>query len=155
MITVKKNNHRGRFVWQYIGDVLERTENCIKLEAVFGRDTVDIGLLTFATGDKMIEWFYADRYFNVFQLHDGKTEHIKGWYCNITRPASFTEEAIVSDDLALDVVVLPEGKVHVLDEAEFQRLEIPTADRQAALAAVEQIKTWVSEKHGPFAKLAR
>ena len=43
----------------------------------------------------------------------------KGWYCNVTTPASFDADGIRYVDLALDLFVHPDGRFTVLDEDEF------------------------------------
>lgn len=152
-ITVYKRDHRGRPVWHYAGTVAERGPGWVRLNAYFGRDRVDIGLVVFCRGDLMVEWFYADRYYNVFQLHDGDGGPIKGWYCNITRPAEIRAAAVAADDLALDVFVSPLGQVTVLDEDEFAELALDAAEQAAALAAVDEIRALVRQRSGPFAAL--
>jgi uncharacterized protein len=149
-ITVYKRDHRGRPVWHYTGTVAERGPDWVRLHAYFGRELVDIGLVTFRRGDLMVEWFYADRYYNVFQLHDGDGGPIKGWYCNITRPADITADTVAADDLALDVFVSPRGEITVLDEDEFAALELDPAEQAAALAAVDEIRGHVRQRQGPF-----
>ncbi len=152
-ITVYKHDHRGRPVWHYRGTVVERGADWLRLHAYFGRELVDIGLVTFRKGDLMVEWFYADRYYNVFQIHDGDGGPIKGWYCNITRPAEITADTVAADDLALDVFVSPQGKITLLDEDEFDELQLDPAEQAAALAAVDEIRQRVRQRQGPFAAL--
>jgi len=152
-ITVYKHDHRGRPVWHYTGTVVERGADWLRLHAYFGRELVDIGLVTFRKGDLMVEWFYADRYYNVFQIHDGDGGPIKGWYCNITRPAEITADTVTADDLALDVFVSPQGEITLLDEDEFDELQLDPAEQAAALAAVDEIRERVRQRQGPFAAL--
>jgi uncharacterized protein len=153
MIKVQKHNEHGRLVWEYIGKTLERTERMICLEAFFGRDKVDIGMLTFEKGDRMVEWFYADQYFNIFQVEAGESRKIKGWYCNVARPATITDEIVVAEDLALDVVVTPDGTIYLLDEDDFDALTIYADERQKALDGVATLRAWVAAKQGPFKAL--
>ncbi len=54
-------------------------------------------------------------------------------------PATITDAAVSSDDLALDVWVSPQGEATVLDEDEFAALPLPPADRTAARAALAQL----------------
>ena len=149
-IRVHKRNHRGESLWHYDGTILARTENMIQLEAFFNRDDYAATYHTFRRGDRMVEWFYADRWYNIFQLHDVADDRITGWYCNITRPAHFEADAIYADDLALDVMVYPDGRVLVLDEDEFAQLDLDAADRQNALDAVQEIKKLVEQRDAPF-----
>jgi protein associated with RNAse G/E len=75
---------------------------------------------------------------------------VKGWYCNITRPAVIGEDAVQADDLELDVWIMPNGQVALLDEKEFSDLDLPTEERMAALRAIQTIRQAVAERTGPF-----
>jgi uncharacterized protein len=149
-ITVIKNNHLGEAVWRYEGSVIERGDNYVCLRAYFDRQDADLGFVTFKRGDLFIEWFFSDRWYNIFQVHDGEGDSIKGWYCNITRPALISGDTITADDLALDVWVMPNGTVMLLDEEEFSALNLPTDERMAALRAIQTIRQDAAERKGPF-----
>jgi protein associated with RNAse G/E len=151
VITVYKRNYLGESVWKYQGSVIERGDTYVCLRAFFERkDEADLGFVTFRQGDLFIEWHFSDRWYNVFQVHDGDSERIKGWYCNITRPAIITPDTIAADDLELDVWIMPNGTMMLLDEKEFGDLDLPTDERMAALRAVQTIRHDTTERQGPF-----
>ncbi|MDX2138182.1 MAG: DUF402 domain-containing protein [Chloroflexota bacterium] len=152
-ITVEKRDHRGQFLFRYSGTVVERTPTSVCLVATFGRDDVDAGYVVFRKGDTMTEWFFSDRWFNIFRLQDVHDGKLKGWYCNITRPAVISETLVYADDLALDVFVSPQGAMMVLDEDEFAALELTTEDAAGARAAVESLRALVVARDGTFAEI--
>lgn len=137
--TVYKHDHAGHEVWQYPGRLLERGPHFMRLEAFFDRADIELGYAVFRRGDRFVETYYDDRWYNVFAVYDGDGESLKGWYCNICRPARITDTAVRFDDLALDVWVSPAGETLVLDEEEFAALPIPAGERSAALAALAAI----------------
>ena len=138
-ITIYKLDHHGREVWRYPGRVLARDAHTIRLEGFYNRDNTTVGYAVFKRGDRLVETFYSDRWYNVFAVYDRDDGALKGWYCNVTRPATITDEAVSSDDLALDVWVSPDGAVTVLDEDEFAALELNEDDRAAADDALQQL----------------
>lgn len=138
-ITVYKLDDHGREVWQYPATVLERADGRIKLSAPFNRDDLDLGYTTFARGDTFIETFYSDRWYNVFAVYDGQGDRLKGWYCNICRPAEISETAVRCEDLALDVWVQPDGSALALDEAEYAAAPLTAAERRHGDAALQQV----------------
>jgi hypothetical protein len=87
MITVRKCGLSGETTWQYIGRPLERTARRVTLEAPFNRSDVPFMGVTLKRGDRFVETFFADRWFNVFEIFDRDDGALKGWYCNIGRPA--------------------------------------------------------------------
>jgi predicted RNA-binding protein associated with RNAse of E/G family len=149
-ITVIKNDHTGREVWRYRGRVLDRGATWVKLEARFGRSDVKTEYHTFRRGDRFVEWFYSDRWYNIFQMHDVDDDHLTGWYCNITRPATLKPDVIVADDLALDVLISPDGNLTVLDEDEFAALSLDDTTRAAARRALADLNRLVADRRPPF-----
>jgi uncharacterized protein len=149
-ITVNKNNHEGKRLLQYNGTLLEKLDNCIKIEAQFSGKEVETPHFTFRPGDRMVEWFYNDRWYNIFEVHDAQSDELKGWYCNITRPAIITDSTVTADDLALDVFIYPSGEIVVLDEEEFNQLELPPDEYKAAMDAVETVCYAATARLKPF-----
>lgn len=149
-IIVHKYNHAGKHILQYEGEVIDSGPTWVNLRAVFSREDADLGFVTFRRGDVFIEWFYNDRWYNIFQVFDGDTQRLKGWYCNITRPAVITDTEVRADDLELDVFVTPNGTVLLLDEKEFSAINPSVDERIAALRAVEAIRHSVAGREVPF-----
>ncbi|MDX1687990.1 MAG: DUF402 domain-containing protein [Candidatus Promineifilaceae bacterium] len=138
-VTVYKLDEHGREVWHYPATVLAREPDKIRLQSFFDRDDVDLGYATLARGDRFVETFYGDRWYNVFAIYDGNDDVLKGWYCNVCRPAEITRDAVRCEDLALDVWVSPQGRTAVMDEEEFASLDIPPNDRRRSLEALETL----------------
>lgn len=152
-ITVVKNDHGGKEVWRYEGTILARSATCIKLEATFNRPDSVTPYHTFRRGDRFVEWFYSDRWYSIFEMHDVDDDHLTGWYCNISRPAVFADGQVIADDLALDLFVAPDGALTVLDEDEFEALPLDEATRQAARAALAELREMVERRSSPFEAL--
>ena len=100
------------------------------IDAVFALGDRDLGFVRLRRGDRFREWFYAGEWFNIFRVQDGKTLALKGWYCNITRPPLIrADTSVTADDLGLDVFVYPDGKTLLLDEDDFNRLDLTAAEK--------------------------
>lgn len=153
-ITVHKLNEQGVEVFRYNGTLVGEKGTSLTLEACFERSEVQFFGVTFREGDRFVETYYSDLWFNIFEIHDADDDHLKGWYCNITRPARFEQGHIYAEDLALDLLIYPDGRLRVLDEDEFEELELSESDRANALSALEELKRWVEARKGPFSKLS-
>lgn len=114
----------------------------------------DLGPFALEAGDIFIEYYYREQWFNVFAIYD-RLGALKGWYGNITAPPELGHGAIRWRDLALDLLVLPDGAQIVLDEEEFRALALPVEQRRAAEVALETLRRWAQEGQGPFQPLAR
>lgn len=147
---VHKLNEKGVLLLTYEGTLLEQNDTSVYIEAFFSRPDYVAAYHTFRQGDRMLEWFYSNQWFNIFELHDVDTDQLKGWYCNITRPARLEADAIYAEDLALDVMVYPDGRLLLLDEDEFEALDVDEPTRQAALAGLAQLQQWVRDRHAMF-----
>ena len=152
-ILVLKCDHAGREVFRYEGEVLQRDADVLCLRAVFAFDDVEFDCVTFRRGDVFTEWFYSVRWYNVFRIEDGASGALKGWYCNLTRPARLGEQCVSADDLALDVFVGPDGALQLLDEDEYAELSLSAQEHAAVLQAVEQIRQAVAAGCAPFDEL--
>lgn len=150
MITVHKLNHAGVEKLAYPGDVLERGESHIVLQARFTRNRMIFSYVTLNTGDCFIEYFYTDRWYNVFAIFDVADDAFKGWYCNITRPARIEAEQVWADDLELDYFMQPGGHEFVLDQDEFEALRLEEPELSAAHAALAELRKLAARREGPF-----
>ncbi|HJS29373.1 MAG TPA: DUF402 domain-containing protein [Anaerolineales bacterium] len=139
-ITVIKQDLAGQETWRYEGRVLARGENEITVEALFNRDDTPFHEISLLRGDRFVETYYDDRWYNIFRIHDRGDDRLKGIYCNVCYPAVITGSAISYVDLALDLLVYPDRRQIVLDEDEFSALPLPPEDCRKAREALEQLK---------------
>jgi uncharacterized protein len=153
LLTVKKLNLQRELVIAYEGTVLERAADAIVLEARFQRETMDLGYTIFEHHDRFVEYFFTDRWYNIFEIHSVHDDHLKGWYCNIVQPAVFVEGTIEQIDLALDVWINPDGSYRVLDQAEFDALEIDRTTRLRAQQAVGELIYLLQHHAAPFTSI--
>jgi hypothetical protein len=142
-VVVYKLNHAGVEQLHWTGEVLERTPSYVRLRAAWTRGEHPLGYVTFAPGDVFVEHYWADRWYNVFEIFgqglDGADGAFKGWYCNVARPAEFAPGVVRTVDLALDLWVWPDRRTLVLDEEEFAALDLVEEERAAAQAALGQL----------------
>ena len=138
-VWIIKTDPDGQETWRYQGSVLERKDHNILVEAFFNRQDLVFHGVEMRENDRFLERYYEDRWYNIFELHDRDDERLKGWYCNVTKPAVFSPGKITYADLALDLLVYPDGRYLVLDQDEFDGLDISTATRQQARDALRQL----------------
>jgi len=139
-ITVLKLNLAGEVTWSYTGVVLRCDEHQVVLEARFNRPDTPFYEIMLKQNDRIIETFYADRWYNIFEIHDRDDDQIKGWYCNLGRPAQLKPGVISYVDLAIDLLVYPDGRQVVLDEDEYALLPLEPADQVQVYAALGELQ---------------
>lgn len=139
-LTIIKRNPQGQETWRYSGAVLRRAQHGLLIEAFFNREDIPFHGILLARGDRFVEAFFSNQWYNIFEMHDRATDALKGWYCNITRPAEFTDGRIDYVDLGLDLLVYPDGHRLVLDEDEFETLDLSQEERRRSLAALDDLQ---------------
>lgn len=154
-IRVEKRDEHGKLQWTYEGTLIARSETHVQLEAIFRREDYVADYHTFRQGDRMVEWFFADRWYNVFEMYDVEDQRLKGWYCNITRPAKLYADCVSADDLALDVMIYPDGQYRLLDEDEFAALDIDDQTRQLAQQGLAHLMRLLEMRQEMFVAIAR
>jgi len=141
LIVIKRDLHEQE-TWRYAGRLLEHADGRIMLEAFFNRPDMPFHGILLGEGDRFVETYYTDRWYNVFEIHARDDDHLRGWYCNVTRPAILEANVLSYVDLALDLLVYPDGKQLVLDEDEFEQLDLPAEVRAQALKALDELKRY-------------
>ena len=118
---VRKFFYDGTPSYRWKGRVVEQDDEQMVLEAYFKGDFRDLGYVVFERDDQFIEFYYFNRWYNIFQIYS-KTGVLKGWYCNITRPATLVDGEVHFTDLALDLWARPDGTSLPLDVEEFEEM---------------------------------
>lgn len=139
-ITIQKKNPAGEVKYVYEGVVLSRDERSIVLEALFDRADMPFMDIVFKTRDRFVEYYFTDRWYNIFTVHDRDDGNVKGWYCNVSKPAVFADDVISYVDLALDLWVSTDGTQTILDQDEFEELHLDEELKAGAIQGLEELK---------------
>ena len=145
-VKVQKKNPAGELKYEYEGTLLRRDEHSVTLEALFDREDMPFMDVVFKKGDRFVEHYYTDRWYNIFAVHDRDDETVKGWYCNIGLPAVIEDGIVSYVDLALDLWVSATGQQTVLDEDEFEKMQFDEKLKSGALNGMNELKALFFEK---------
>ncbi|MGW1283654.1 DUF402 domain-containing protein [Streptomyces sp. NPDC002586] len=127
----------GRTKIRYPAELLQDDGTRIAVRAPWaGAGVRDFGFVRFEPGDLFTEYYWRDRWYSVKEVR-AADDTVKGWYCDITRPAVRTGGELVVEDLDLDLWRSADGTdVRRLDEDEFAESGLAETDPEAASAAV-------------------
>jgi len=139
-VKVQKKNPAAEVVYEYEGQLLRHDDHLIVLEALFDRADMPFMDVVFKLGDRFVEYYYTDHWYNIFVIHDGDSANVKGWYCNIGKPAVFEDGVVSYIDLALDLWVSTTGEQTVMDEDEFEELSLNEELKAGALRGLGELK---------------
>ncbi|MFH9490997.1 DUF402 domain-containing protein [Streptomyces halstedii] len=130
----------GRTKIRYPAEVVRDNGSRVTVRAPWAAPGVrDFGFVRFEPGDVFTEHYWRDRWFAVKEVRTGEGA-LKGWYCDITRPAVLEGSELLVEDLDLDLWVSADGSsVLRLDEDEFAESGLADRDPEAAGAAVRAL----------------
>jgi uncharacterized protein len=107
---------------------------------------------TWITREPAICFFHSRYWFNIIGMirDDGVY-----YYCNISSPFVWDEEALKYIDYDLDLKVFPDMTYILLDEDEYERhrqeMNYPSVIDRILKNHVEKLIAWVHQRKGPFA----
>jgi predicted RNA-binding protein associated with RNAse of E/G family len=139
-IKVQKKNPAGEVTYRYEGLLLRTDETSLTLEALFDREDMPFMGIVLKKGDRFVEHYHTDRWYNIFAVYDRDNGKLKGWYCNVGQPAVIEDGVVSYVDLALDLWVSANGQQTVLDEDEFEKLDLNEELRAGALKGLNELK---------------
>ena len=137
----------------YHGELVRAEPDHLLVHARWDRAALDLGYVAFEPGDQFLEHYYTEQWFNIFEIRSIEGE-LKGWYCNVARPAQVAGDVITSEDLELDLFVSPDRqRLLRLDMDEFEARDLasiePTA-HTAALEALDELERMARAGDPPF-----
>lgn len=92
----------------------------------------DLGFTRFEQGDVFTEHYWRSRWYSIKEVRD-KSSTLKGWYCDVCRPATVRRDTLVVPDLDLDLWLSADlVTVLRLDEDEFVASGLRERDPDAA-----------------------
>ena len=152
-ITVRVLKHDGAEYRRWSAQLSRREKELIVLDAAFDLDVSHELLGEITRGTKTVEYYWLDRWYNVFRFlrDDGST---RLWYCNINTPPRFAGHTLSYVDLDIDILVHPDFTFQVLDEDEFETnakfYGYSDEEKSRAHAAVQEMTGMIKERQFPF-----
>ena len=153
MITVRAHKYDGSIHRSWRAEVLRQESSLIVLDAVFADEVQHDLLGTIARGTVSLEYYWLDRWYNVFRFQQ-PTGELRNYYCNVNIPPTFDGQLLTYVDLDIDILVNADFSYSVLDQEEFDENAnvygySDDVRKQAELAVVE-LKELIETRSFPF-----
>src|SRR4051812_39204166 len=123
LITVRSRKYDNKIRRTWNCELLESSDNLITAVGVFDTDIRHPGLGSISRGTVSYEYYWLDRWYNVFRFHEPDGA-FRSYYCNIAMPPTLNDGFLDYIDLDIDVVVGNEGNYEVLDRDDLERNRI-------------------------------
>lgn len=133
--------------------LIEKVDSLIVLDAKF-EEHIEHNLLgTIPIGTLSTEYYWLDRWYNVFRFRDADL-NLKRFYCNINMPPRFDGQTLTYVDLDIDVLVEPDLSYRVLDLEDFQenarQYNYPVEIQTGAHRALDELIGLIETRAFPF-----
>jgi uncharacterized protein len=128
-------------------------ESLLVLDAVFEEEVRHDLLGTIPCGTLSTEYYWLDRWYNVFRFTD-PDQNLKSFYCNVNQPPHFDGRVLSYIDLDIDVLVAPDLTYKILDEDDFEqnssRYPYPADVQAGARRALAELIGLIESRSFPF-----
>jgi protein associated with RNAse G/E len=133
--------------------VLKQEGSLLVLDAKFPVEIVHDLLGTIAGGTHSVEYYWLDRWYNVFRFAQPNGE-LRNYYCNINIPPTFADDALSYIDLDLDILVAPDFSYQILDVEDFEEnaklYGYSSEVQESARQAVDELVRMIENRAFPF-----
>ncbi|HZI85446.1 MAG TPA: DUF402 domain-containing protein [Pyrinomonadaceae bacterium] len=148
MITVRAHKYDGSEHRRWKARVLRQEGPLLVLDATFDQEIKHDLLGTIASGTSSIEYYWLDRWYNVFRFAD-PSGTLRSYYCNVNVPPEFDGQVLSYIDLDIDILVEPDLTYRVVDLDDFEQNaklfgyseDVKTKARQALRRLIELIES--------------
>jgi protein associated with RNAse G/E len=120
LITVKTFKLDGKPHRTWKAELVRQEGPLLVLDGTFASDIEHELLGTIAAGTRSVEYYWMERWYNVFHFSQPNGE-LRNYYCNISVPPSFDGSILSYVDLDLDILVAPDFSYQTLDVDDFER----------------------------------
>jgi hypothetical protein len=156
-VTVRVLKYDSTEYRRWKGVLAGKETSLIVLDAEFDVDVTHHLLGEIQRGTRTIEFYWLDRWYNVFQfLNDDEKTRL--YYCNVNTPPVLEDNVLTYIDLDIDILVQPDFSYQVLDLAEFERnaehYGYSKDVRTRAHAAVDEVVSMIETRQFPFAEFS-
>lgn len=118
MIIVNSRKYDGTIRRSWTCELIDQRDSLLVLtgEFAFAVDHADLGRIE--KGTKSYEYYWLDRWYNVFRFHE-PTGELKSYYFNLNMPPRLEDGVLDYVDLDIDILVQPDMSYVILDEIDY------------------------------------
>ncbi len=153
MIAVRACKYDGSEHRTWPAKVLRQEGTLFVLDARFDQEIQHELLGTIAPGTTSIEYYWLDRWYNIFQFSQPNGE-LRSYYCNVNVPPTFDGQVLSYVDLDIDILVEPDFAFRIVDLEDFElnteRYGYSSEIQTNAKRAVNELVTLIETRSFPF-----
>jgi protein associated with RNAse G/E len=152
-VEVRVYKYDGLLHRTWPAELFRQEGSLIVLDAKFADEVIHDLLGTIASGTHSLEYYWLDRWYNVFRFAEPDGA-LRNYYCNVNVLPTFDGETLSYVDLDLDILVEPDLSYRILDVEDFERnaedYGYSVEVRANARRAVDELVRMIEARAFPF-----
>ena len=121
--TINARKFDGKIHRSWKAELLEQNESLLLFVGVFEKEVEHINLGVIRRGTISYEYYWLDRWYNVFRFHEPNGD-LRNYYCNINMQPTYENNVLDYVDLDIDMLVWKDFSFNILDVDEFNENSI-------------------------------
>jgi uncharacterized protein len=151
-VNSRKYDHSIRKSWTC--ELLEESDSLLVLSGIFDVDVSHPGLGEIRRGTISREYYWFDRWYNIFRFDEPDDTALRNFYCNYAMPPVSAGGVLDYVDLDIDMIVWPDLSFDVLDRDDFEenavKYRYTNEIRIRAEQTIEELKLTIENREFPF-----
>lgn len=152
-IIIKSRKFDKKIHKRWNADLIKKKDSLLILMGVFEFEIKHNFLGVIKPGTISYEFYWLDRWFNVFRFHEPDGA-FRNFYCNINTPPTFENGILDYTDLDIDVIVWKDFSPIILDQDEFTENSLAYNYSLDILvntkSALDELLKKIEERNFPF-----
>ena len=153
IVTINSRNFDKSIRKSWTCELIERSGPLLVFVGQFDRQIDHPHLGRIERGTISYEYYWLDRWCNVFRFH-GPDGLFRNYYCNICTPPTFEAGMLDYVDLDIDILVGNDWTQAILDEEEFEdsaaKYGFSDELRKKVSGAVDELIAMIEHRQFPF-----
>lgn len=117
-VIINSRKYDGKIHRSWQAELVEQKDSLLVFVGEFDQEVNHSHLGVIRRGTISYEFYWLDRWYNVFRFHQPDGE-LRSFYCNVNLPPKFENGVLDYVDLDIDVLVWKDFSVEILDLDEF------------------------------------
>lgn len=152
-ILINSRNFNGVIKRSWKADFIEQHGSLLTFVGVFENEVRHPKLGVIRPGTISYEYYWLDRWYNVFRFHEPDGE-LRNYYCNLNLPPTLENNVLDYIDLEIDVLVSTNFETEILDRDEFDEnsksFGYPPDLIKKTLATLDELLKVIETRTFPF-----
>lgn len=153
IFTINSRKFDGQIQRSWKAELTNQNKSLLTFVGIFDDEVIHPDLGVIRRGTISYEYYWLDRWYNIFQFHEPEGE-LRNFYCNISQPPQIHENTLDYIDFDIDILIWKDFSYLILDLEEFEEnkriLNYPADLIIKIYDSLSEIKTLIENRKFPF-----